>query len=173
MICCCGPMCGQAAMARPSASLSSHGTVNLLECGRNDARDQAGDTDGYARAATPVTAAQVWKAWVRAGSVLGGREVIAAEVEEIVDLIVSGEEALSLARRLESLWVTFPAACGVSPIDGHLQTAIPRRLRRGSFIRFICRSRRRVGWCEFSARLFKPLCFRCSTEGITSLLAAP
>jgi poly(3-hydroxyalkanoate) synthetase len=34
----------------------------------------------------------------------------------------------------ESLWVTFPAACGVSPIDGHLQTAIPRRLRRGSFI---------------------------------------
>src|SRR5215213_214636 len=27
--------------------------------------------------------------------------------------------------------------------------------------RFICRSRRRVGWCEFSARLFKPLCFRC------------
>ena len=35
------------------------GTVNLMECGRNDARDRAGDTDGYARAATPVTAAQV------------------------------------------------------------------------------------------------------------------
>src|SRR4051812_1447432 len=34
----------------------------------------------------------------------------------------------------ESLWVTFPAACGVSPMDEHLQTAIPRRLRRGSFI---------------------------------------
>ena len=47
-------------------SQRSEGTVNLLECGRNDARDQAGDTDGYARAATPVTAAQVWKAWVRA-----------------------------------------------------------------------------------------------------------
>ena len=43
-----------------------YGTVNLMECGRNDARDKAGDTDGYARAATPVTAAQVWKAWVRA-----------------------------------------------------------------------------------------------------------
>jgi hypothetical protein len=42
------------------------GTVNLMECGRNDARDQAGDTDGYAVAATPVTSAQVWKAWVRA-----------------------------------------------------------------------------------------------------------
>ena len=35
------------------------GTVNLMECGRNDARDAAGDTDGYALAATPVTAAQV------------------------------------------------------------------------------------------------------------------
>jgi hypothetical protein len=42
------------------------GTVNLMGCGRNDARDEAGNTDGYARAATPVTAAQVWKAWVRA-----------------------------------------------------------------------------------------------------------
>jgi hypothetical protein len=49
-----------------AAGSSSHrlpklysGTVNLLECGRNDARDQARDTDAYARAATPVTAAQV------------------------------------------------------------------------------------------------------------------
>jgi hypothetical protein len=32
------------------------------------------------------------------GSILVGREVIAAEVEEIVDLIVGGEEALGLAR---------------------------------------------------------------------------
>jgi hypothetical protein len=31
------------------------------------------------------------------GSILGGREVIATEVEEIVDLIVSGEEALGRA----------------------------------------------------------------------------
>jgi putative transposase len=30
-----------------------------------------------------------------------------------------------------------------------------------------------AGWCEFSALLFSPLCFRCSTEGITSRLAAP
>ena len=33
--------------------------------------------------------------------------------------------------------------------------------------------RRRVGWCEFSALLFSPLCFLCSTEGITARLAAP
>ena len=44
---------------------------------------------------------------VPGGPVLGGREVIAAEVEEIVDLIVSGEEALSLARRLEPLHLPF------------------------------------------------------------------
>jgi hypothetical protein len=31
------------------------------------------------------------------GSVLGGRALIAAEVEEIVDLIVSGEKPLGLA----------------------------------------------------------------------------
>jgi len=35
------------------------GTVNLMECSRNNARNEAGDTDGYAVAATPVTAAQV------------------------------------------------------------------------------------------------------------------
>ena len=34
------------------------------------------------------------------------------------------------------------------------------------------RSRRRVGWCEFSARLSRPLCLRCSTEGITSAFVA-
>jgi Kelch motif len=39
--------------------------------------------------------------------------------------------------------------------------------------RFICRSRRRVGWCEFSARLLRPLCRRCSTPGISSFFAAP
>ena len=45
---------------RPLApSTWPEGTVNLTECGRNDARDKAGDTDGYAVASTPVTSAQV------------------------------------------------------------------------------------------------------------------
>ena len=44
------------------AASRAEGTLNLVECGRNDARDEAGDTDGYAVAATPVTSAQVWKA---------------------------------------------------------------------------------------------------------------
>jgi len=74
------------------------------------------------------------------GSILCGGHLMAAEVEQVVDSVVGGKEALCLARRLEAL---------------------------------ICRSRRRVGWCEFSALLFSPLCFLCSTEGITARLAAP
>lgn len=38
---------------------------------------------------------------------------------------------------------------------------------------FIARSRWRVGWWLFSARLFRPLWDRCSTEGMTSRWAAP
>src|SRR5215211_7860653 len=37
------------------------------------------------------------------GAVLAGGDVVAAEVEEIVDLVVGGEESLSLAGRLEAL----------------------------------------------------------------------
>jgi hypothetical protein len=72
--------------------------------------------------------------------VLGGSDVIAAETEEVVDLIVGREEALRLTGRLNC---------------------------------FMCRSRRRVGWCEFSARLFNPLCWRCSMPGMISRFAAP
>src|SRR5436190_13870072 len=50
-------------------------------CGSLDARDLGPDREG-----------------LRAdGSVLGGREVIAVEVEEVVDLVVGGEEPLRLA----------------------------------------------------------------------------
>jgi hypothetical protein len=45
--------------------ISAAGTVNLIGSGRDKA-GEAGHTKAYARAATPVTAAQVWKAWVRA-----------------------------------------------------------------------------------------------------------
>ena len=37
--------------------------------------------------------------------------------------------------------------------------------------RFMVRSRCRVGWCEFSARLFRYLDWRCSTDGITARCA--
>lgn len=43
---------------------------------------------------------------------------------------------------------------------------------RADLKRFITRSRLRVDWCEFSARLFKPLCERCSTPGMIWRFAA-
>jgi hypothetical protein len=50
----------------------------------------------YAAALTPVTSAQI--EGLRAdGSVLGGREVIAVKMKEVVDLVVGGEEPLRLA----------------------------------------------------------------------------
>jgi dihydrodipicolinate synthase/N-acetylneuraminate lyase len=45
------------------------------------------------------------------GAILAGGAVIAAEVEEIVDLIVSGEEALGLAGRLEPLHLPLASSC--------------------------------------------------------------
>src|SRR3954466_4348799 len=47
------------------AAWRAEGTVNLIGSGR-DRSGEAGHTNAYARAATPVTAAQVWKARVRA-----------------------------------------------------------------------------------------------------------
>src|SRR3954447_25971362 len=44
------------------------------------------------------------------GSILDGGAVIAAEVEQVVDLIVSGEEALGLAGRLEALHLPLPSS---------------------------------------------------------------
>jgi putative transposase len=58
-------------MKRFKSARQAQGTVKLLGDGRDDARDRAGHTDRYARAATPVTSAQVWKAWVRAARYWG------------------------------------------------------------------------------------------------------
>jgi hypothetical protein len=52
--------------ARRSATHWPSGTVKLTGYGRCDARDQPGRTDGYARAATPVSLVHVWKAWAPA-----------------------------------------------------------------------------------------------------------
>ena len=42
----------------------------------------------------------------------------------------------------------------------------------GEVNRFMARSRWRVGWCEFSARLFRYFDWRCSTERATLRRAA-
>lgn len=45
-------------------------------------------------------------------------------------------------------------------------------VNQARFNRFIIRSRHRVGWREFLARLFKPLRDRCSTRGLMSRFVA-
>src|SRR3954471_5217611 len=45
------------------------------------------------------------------GSIFAGREVVAAEVEEVVDLVVGGEEALCLPGRLEVLHLPLSSPC--------------------------------------------------------------
>ena len=54
-----------AVMAVDEHAQGLEGTVNLIGSGRDKA-GEVGHTNAYAQAATPLTAAQVWKAWVRA-----------------------------------------------------------------------------------------------------------
>src|SRR3954451_13961131 len=66
------------------------------------------------------------------GSVLGGRAVIAAEVEQVVDLIVSREEALGLTRRLEALHLPLPSSRRLMRGLGSIfQALVPPMLDRG------------------------------------------
>src|SRR5215203_5636690 len=44
------------------------------------------------------------------GAILAGGDVVAAEVEEIADLVVGGEETLCLAGRLEALHLPLPSS---------------------------------------------------------------
>src|SRR5215813_3462253 len=53
--------------------------------------------------ATPVTSAQVVKAWVAAEPEVCGGVVVSAAGENVGDLVMSGKEALNLPRRLEPL----------------------------------------------------------------------
>src|SRR3954467_13111519 len=55
-------------------------------CGSNSA-----DVDPHLKRTSPCS------------SILAGRDVVAAEMEEVVDLVVGGEEALGLPGRLEPL----------------------------------------------------------------------
>src|SRR3954463_4682257 len=88
---------------------SGEGTVNLIGSGRDKAPEgrsherlcasgHAGDRGPGLEGLGP------------GGSILAGGAVIAAEGEEVGNLIVSGEEALSLAGRLEALHLPFSSS---------------------------------------------------------------
>src|ERR1700730_16144648 len=62
-----------------------------------------GDTRDYAAMATPVTSAQVAKAWVRPGPEVCGGVAVSAAGENVGDLVIGGKEALNLPRGLEPL----------------------------------------------------------------------
>src|SRR5919107_5695858 len=83
---------------RENSGCTSDGTVNLIGSGRDKAHEGRSHEclcpSGHTGDLGPGL-----KGLGPGGAVLGGRAVIAAEVEQIVDLMVSGEEALSLAGR--------------------------------------------------------------------------
>src|SRR3712207_4194600 len=58
------------------------------------------------------------------GAVLVGGDVVAAEVEEIVDLVVGGEEALRLPRRLEPLHLPFSSSRRLVRVFGSVVQAL-------------------------------------------------
>ena len=80
------------------------GTVKLLGADRReDATGRSGDdTRSYAAMATPVTSAQVVKAWLRAMRNLAAVSWLGQAGEEVGDLIRGGKEPLHLPRRLET-----------------------------------------------------------------------
>src|SRR3954454_24048819 len=89
---------GQKASAR---KFNLRGTVNLIGSGRDKAH-QGRSHEGLCPSRHAGDLGPGLKGLGSGGSILAGRAVIAAE-EEVGNLIVSGEEALGLARRLEPL----------------------------------------------------------------------
>src|SRR3954464_6609328 len=82
--------------SRAAHRLTREGTVNLIGSGRDKAHEGRSH-EGLCPGGPPGCPGPGLKGLGPGGSVLGGGAVIAAEVEQVVDLIVSGEEALSLA----------------------------------------------------------------------------
>src|SRR3954447_2552771 len=80
----------------PSMAITSAGTVNLIGSGRDKAHEGRSH-EGVCPSGHAGDLGPDLEGLGPGGSVLGGGAVIAAEVEQVVDLIVSGEEALSLA----------------------------------------------------------------------------
>src|SRR5215207_10128866 len=78
------------------------GTVNLIGSGRDKAHEGRSH-EGLCQSGHAGDRGPGLEGLGSGGSILDGGAVIAAEVKQVVDLIVSGEEALGLAGRLEAL----------------------------------------------------------------------
>jgi hypothetical protein len=87
------------------------GTVNLISHRRVDTRNSGWAHGSLCQSGNPGDFGPALEGLGPGGSILRGWEVIAAEVEEVVDLIVGGEETLGLPGRLEALHLPFSSAC--------------------------------------------------------------
>src|SRR3954468_24049563 len=86
----------QPGLQRMAPIVSLSGTVNLIGSGRDKAHEGRSH-EGLCLSGHAGDLGPGLEGLGSGGSVLGGGAVIAAEVEEVGNLIVSGEEALSLA----------------------------------------------------------------------------
>src|SRR5215204_2070402 len=85
------------------------GTVNLIGSGR-DKTHEGGSHEGLCPSGHGGDLGPGLEGLGPGGSIRVGGEVIAAEVEQVVDLIVGGEKALSLAGRLEALHLSLSSS---------------------------------------------------------------
>src|SRR3954464_6616719 len=88
---------------------SSDGTVNLIGSGRDTAHEGRSH-EGLCPSGHAGDLGPGLEGLGPGGSILAGGAVIAAEVEEVGNLIVSREEALSLAGRLEAPHLPLPSS---------------------------------------------------------------
>ncbi len=99
----------QSGMMASGTVRSRAGTVNLIGSGRDKAHEGRSH-EGLCPSGHAGDLGPGLKGLGPGGSVLGSGAVIAAEVEQVVDLVVSGEETLGLAGRLEALHLPFSSA---------------------------------------------------------------
>src|SRR3954451_22136752 len=108
----------------PSALLmrGCDGTVNLIGSGRDKAHEGRSH-EGLCPSGHAGNLSPGLKGLGSGGSILVGGAVVAAEMEEIVDPVMGGEEALGLARRLEPLHLPFSLSCRLMGVFGPVDTA--------------------------------------------------
>src|SRR4051794_14118556 len=90
----------------------SPGTVNLL--GKRREVDELDGEAAWYRLRGPLDAADVVprpEGLGPGGAVLGCRHAVAGQEEEVVDLVVGGQEALNMPGRLEPLHLPFSSPC--------------------------------------------------------------
>src|SRR4051812_48616781 len=83
---------GTSAVEPPSRPRRRAGTVNLIGSGRDKAREGRSH-EGLCPSGHAGDRGPGLKGLGPGGSILGGGDVVAAEVEQVVDLIVSGEKS--------------------------------------------------------------------------------